>query len=387
MFKELEKKFDDLYKDNGEEKIKVFSPSRINIIGEHIDYNGGYVFPCAIEIGTYGVARKNKENKVRLASGNFDFKKEFTYPLPSYDKENEWTNYPLGVISYLEDEGYEVGGVDIFLEGNIPNGAGLSSSASIELLIGEIMNLLYNQGKIDKLDLIKIGKRCENEYIGVNTGIMDQFIIGLGKKDHAMLLDTNSLDYNYVPFELGNNKIVIMSTNYRRELKDSKYNERRSESDKAFEILKKYKPEINYLCDLKEEDLNLLEKIEDPVIRKRAEHVVKENIRVLKAVEALKSGDIEELGRLLVQSDDSLRDLYEVTGPYLDSLTRAANSFEACLGARMTGAGFGGCAIAIVKENEVEKFKDHVEKIYTEETNLLPTFITSGVADGVGRVG
>lgn len=364
---------------------EFFSPSRINIIGEHIDYNGGKVFPCAIEIGTYGVARKNDDNKLRLASLNIEKVGEFDYPLPEYDEENSWMNYPIGVVKYLEDFGAKVGGVDIVVWGNIPNGSGLSSSASLELLIGEIMNQMFNDGKIDKVDLVKIGKRTENEFIGVNSGIMDQFIIGLGKKDHAMLLDTNTLEYEYIPFDLKDNTIVILNTNKRRELKDSKYNERRAESDKALEILQQYK-DIDAICELGEEDLDLLNKIEDPIIRKRAEHCVKENLRVLKAAEALKSGDIETLGKLLVQSDDSLRELYEVTGPHLDAITKASNEFDGCLGARMTGAGFGGCGIAIVKKDRVDDFKKEVGKKYKEATGIEAQFITSDVANGVSEL-
>ena len=386
MFDKLIKEFDKAYGKSNHEIIKVFSPSRINIIGEHIDYNGGLVMPCAIEIGTYGVARKNDDNLLRLKSGNIEVEGEIPFPLPKeYINENSWMNFPIGVLNFLEEEGHNIGGMDIYLEGNIPNGAGLSSSASLELLIGEIANVLYNEDQIPKLDLIKIGKRTENEFIGVNSGIMDQFIIGLGKKDHAMLLDTNTLEYEYIPFDLKDNKIVIMSTNYRRELKDSKYNERRAESDKALEILQNYK-DINALCELTEDDLDLLNHIDDQIVRKRAEHAIKENERVKKASKALRDGDIEELGKLLVQSDDSLRELYEVTGPYLDSLTKHANNFEGCLGARMTGAGFGGCAIAIVKNDKVDEFIEYVGKRYEEDTKLEPTFISSNVADGVKEV-
>lgn len=386
MFDALRKKFDEAYGPSSYEPIQVFSPSRVNVIGEHIDYNGGSVLPCAIEIGTFAVARKNDDNKLRLISGNFELGGEFDFPLPQVcDEGIGWMNYALGVAKYIEEAGHLVGGADIYLEGNIPNGAGLSSSASLELLLGEIFNLLYNEGKIDKVDLVKIGMRTENDFIGLHTGIMDQFIIALGKKDHAMLLNTGTLEYSYYPFVLGDNSLVIMSTNYRRELKDSKYNERRRECDEALAILQKVKP-AEALCDYGLEDLDLLDHIESPVVRNRARHAIMENDRVAKAVDALASGNIEELGNLLKQSNDSLRDLYEVTGPYLDAITKHANDHPACLGARMTGAGFGGCAIAIVKDEGMEDFKDYVGQQYEKDTSIEATFISSGVADGVKQV-
>lgn len=386
MINELKNKFVEIFGKNENEIKSFFSPSRINIIGEHIDYNGGMVFPCAIEIGTYGIARKNNTNTLRLKSLNLDKSGELSLDKLEYTEENDWMNYPLGMNKFLKEQGYNIGGLDILVYGNIPNGSGLSSSASLEMLIGEIVNVFYNEGKIDKVELVKIGKLTENNFIGVNSGIMDQFIIALGKKDHALYLNTNTLEYTYIPFDLKDNKIVILNTNKRRELKDSKYNERRAESDKALEILKQYKPNLEYLCQLTEDEIDLLEKIEDPIIKKRATHVVLENIRVLKATEALKKGDIETLGKLLIQSDDSLRDLYEVTGPHLDSITKHSNAFEHCLGARMTGAGFAGCGIAIVKSDKVEEFKQFVGPKYLADTGLEAEFIISNVGDGTREI-
>lgn len=386
MLNKLLNEFKFHFGENDKEIRKYFAPSRINIIGEHIDYNGGKVFPCAIEIGTYGVARKNDDNILRLKSLNFEKSGEVSLENIEYNSDNEWMNFPLGVAKFFQEEGYIVGGLDILVYGNIPNGSGLSSSASLEVLIGEIFNDFYNEGKISKKELALIGKSTENKFIGVNSGIMDQFIIALGKKDHAMLLDTNNLEYEYFPFDLKDNKLVILNTNKRRELKDSKYNERRAESDKAFDIIKQYKPSMKSLCDIKEEEIELLDKIEDPIIRKRATHAVKENHRVAKAAKALQEGDIELLGQLLVQSNDSLRELYEVTGPHLDSITKRANEFEGCLGARMTGAGFAGCGIAIIKEDSFDEFVDYVGKRYTEDTGLTAEFIQSGIDDGVRKL-
>lgn len=382
---ELKSKFIEAFGENENEIKTFFSPSRINIIGEHIDYNGGQVFPCAIEIGTYGVARKNSNNALRLKSLNLS--KEGTVSLsPIEHKENnEWMNFPLGVAKFVKERGFEIGGLDVLVYGNIPNGSGLSSSASLEVLFGEIFNTFYSEGKISNVELALIGKETENKFIGVNSGIMDQFIIANGKKDNAVLLDTETLDFEYIPFKLKDNKIVILNTNKRRELKDSKYNERRAECEEALEILQHY-AEIDNLCQLTEEDLDLLENIENEDVRKRAEHVIMENLRVAEAVQALQNGDIETLGELLVASNDSLRELYEVTGPHLDSITKHSNDFKGCLGARMTGAGFGGCGIAIVKSDKVEEFKAYVGPRYKEETGLDAEFIISNVGDNVHEI-
>lgn len=386
MLENLLKEFKNHFGENDKEIREYFAPSRINIIGEHIDYNGGKVFPCAIEIGTYALARKNDENSLRLKSLNIEKSGDLSLENIENNSENDWMNFPLGVAKFVQEEGYNIGGLDILIYGNIPNGSGLSSSASLEILIGEVFNDFYNDGKISRKELALIGKSTENKFIGVNSGIMDQFIIALGKKEHAMLLDTNNLEYEYYPFDLKDNKLVILNTNKRRELKDSKYNERRAESDKALEILREYKPSMKALCDIDESELDLLDKIEDPIIRKRATHAVKENHRVAKAAKALKDGDIELLGELLVQSNDSLRDLYEVTGPHLDSITKHANEFKDCLGARMTGAGFAGCGIAIIKEDSFDEFVEYVGKRYTEDTGLVAEFIQSGIDDGVRRL-
>lgn len=386
MINELKSKFIEFFGENEKEIRAFFSPSRINIIGEHIDYNGGKVFPCAIEIGTYGIARVNEDNVLRLRSLNLEKYGEISLNELTYRDENDWMNYALGMNKYIKESGFEIGGLDILVYGNIPNGSGLSSSASLEILLGEITNSFYNYERISKLELVKLGKRTENEFIGVNSGIMDQFVIALGKKSHAIYLDTNTLSYTYFPFDLKDNKIVILNTNKRRELKDSKYNERRDESQRAFNILKKYKPEINYLCDIKEDEIHLLDKITDETLKKRATHVVLENIRVIKATEALQRGDIKTLGKLLVESNDSLRDLYEVTGPHLDSIIKHSNEFDSCLGARMTGAGFGGCGIAIVKNDKIDEFKKYVGQKYMEDTGIEAEFIISGIDDGTREI-
>ena len=382
----LLQQFNELFPSNEQKIHKFFSPSRINIIGEHIDYNGGKVLPCSISIGTYGIARKNNDEKFNITSLNIKPSYSLTKDdLISYKTENTWANYVMGVVKYIEQKGYKIGGFDLLIYGNIPNGSGLSSSASLELLIGQIINTLYNDNNIPILELIKIGQQTENEFIGINSGIMDQFIIGIGKKDNAVLINTDTLEYEYNPFILKGYKIVILSTNKRRELKDSKYNERRAECDEGLSILKQF-VDINNLCELQEKDFYLINRLIELSIRKRVQHVVEENKRVIKAQQALSSNDIKTLGKLLIESDHSLRELYEVTGPYLDAMTKYANSATGCVGARMTGAGFGGCCIAIVEENKIDEFIKEVSAKYKEETGLDGEFIIADVDDGVREI-
>ncbi|EHR33486.1 galactokinase [Helcococcus kunzii ATCC 51366] len=383
--KELQSKFIEKFGENDKEIKRFFSPSRINIIGEHIDYNGGKVFPCALEIGTYAIARKNDDNVLNLYSLNMENNGKIDIDDLVYKKENDWMNYAAGMAKYIKESGFNIGGLDVLVYGNIPNGSGLSSSASLEMLIGEIFNIFYNEKKIDRTKLSLLGQDTENKFFGLNTGIMDQFIIANGKKDHALLLDTNTLEFEHYPFDLKDNKIVILNTNKRRELKDSKYNERRAQCDEAVSILKNYK-DIKYLCELGEEDLHLLENIPDEIVRNRAKHAILENARVKEAAQALQDGNIEQLGKLLIESNDSLRELYEVSGEHLDSITKHSNEFEYCLGARMTGAGFGGCGIAIVKEDKIEEFKKYVFEKYKEDTGLEAEFISSNVGESVHEI-
>lgn len=361
-----------------------FAPGRINLIGEHTDYNGGYVFPASITIGTYGVARKRADKQIRLYSENFPEKGIITFSLDDleYRKEDDWTNYPKGVIRYLKAAGHAIdSGIEIAFYGNIPNGAGLSSSASIELLTGVILDDLFGLA-IERLELILTGKKVENEFIGVNSGIMDQFAIGMGKKDHALLLDTNTLAYDLVPAEFGDYVVAIMNTNKRRELADSKYNERRGECEEALKRLQT-KLKIQSLGELDEATFFAhTSLIEDPTLIKRAKHAVTENQRTLKAKAALEAGDLESFGHLLDASHASLRDDYEVTGIELDTLVAAAQEQPAVLGARMTGAGFGGCAIALVKKSEWEAFATAVKESYREkigyETDIYQASIDGG---------
>ena len=364
-----------------------FSPGRVNLIGEHTDYNGGNVFPCALSFGTYGVISLRNDKKVRMYSSNFEDIGiiEFDLDNISYEKSHDWVNYPKGVIDVMKKHGYDINiGFDIAVYGNIPNGAGLSSSASLELLIAVMMDNLFEL-KIDRVDLVKFSQEAENKFVGVNCGIMDQFAIGMGKKNNAILLDCNTLKYNYCPVELKDEILVIANTNKRRGLADSKYNERRSECEQALEELKT-KLNINSLGELSIEDFENNKNLIDSEIRiKRAKHAVYENQRTLMAKEALAKNDLSTFGKLMNESHISLRDDYEVTGIELDTLVELAWNHEATIGARMTGAGFGGCTVALVKKDRAQDFIEKVGQGYKEKIGYEASFYIANIGDGAGR--
>ena len=386
MKKRLIKEFTDIFEVPGE--ALFFSPGRVNLIGEHTDYNGGMVFPCAITFGTYAVVSKRTDSCMRLFSNNFKEKGIIDVALQTlhYDKKDDWANYVKGVLYFLQQEGFEIPcGLNILIEGNIPNGAGLSSSASLEVLTGTILKETF-QLPISKLDIIKLSQKAENQFVGMNCGIMDQFIIGMGKKDHAIALDTGTLEYAYAPVQLKQASIVIMNTNKQRGLTDSKYNERRAECEHALSQLQTV-VKIKNLCDLKETEFEKVQHIiTSPVERKRARHAVLENIRVKKAIAALEKNDIEEFGALMNASHISLRDDYEVTGIELDTLVESAWNQSGTIGARMTGAGFGGCAIAIVRNDDIEDFTAAVRREYTQAIGYEPDFYIASIGDGAGKL-
>ncbi|MFD1420658.1 galactokinase [Lactiplantibacillus songbeiensis] len=361
-----------------------FSPGRINLIGEHTDYNGGHVFPCAITIGTYGVYKARQDSTVRMYSANIADQGIVTFDINdlSYDKAAGWTNYPKGMMDELVKTGVTFDhGFDLYVHGNMPDGAGLSSSASIELLTGIVLKTAFNL-KVSQLDLVKIGQKCENNYVGVNSGIMDQFAVGMGKKDQAILLDTNTMDYSYAPVKLGNHVIVIMNTNKRRELADSKYNERRSECEEALRRLQT-KLDIKSLGDLDEHQFDeAAYLINDETLIKRARHAVFENQRAIRATKALAADDLTTFGTLVTASHVSLHFDYEVTGKELDTLAESAWQQPGVLGARMTGAGFGGCAIAIVQKDQVDAFKENVGQAYRDAIGYDASFYIAEIADG-----
>jgi len=386
MKKRLIKEFTDIFEVPGE--ALFFSPGRVNLIGEHTDYNGGMVFPCAITFGTYAVVSKRTDSCMRLFSNNFKEKGIIDVALQTlhYDKKDDWANYVKGVLYFLQQEGFEIPcGLNILIEGNIPNGAGLSSSASLEVLTGTILKETF-QLPISKLDIIKLSQKAENQFVGMNCGIMDQFIIGMGKKDHAITLDTGTLEYTYAPVQLKQASIVIMNTNKQRGLTDSKYNERRAECEHALSQIQTV-VKIKNLCDLKETEFEKVQHvITSPVERKRARHAVLENIRVKKAIAALEKNDIEEFGALMNASHISLRDDYEVTGIELDTLVESAWNQSGTIGARMTGAGFGGCAIAIVRNDDIEDFTAAVRREYTQAIGYEPNFYIASIGDGAGKL-
>lgn len=361
-----------------------FAPGRVNLIGEHTDYNGGHVFPCALTIGTYAVARKRADDKLCFYSMNFDYLGVIESSIHNLvnTKEDGWANYPKGVIWTLQEKGYDItSGMDILYYGNIPNGSGLSSSASLEVLTGFVLINLFEL-KISFQELALLCQFAENNFNKVNCGIMDQFAVALGKKDHAIFLDTSDLSYEYAPLALGTAKIVIMNTNKKRGLGESKYNERRSECDQALVDLQKVVP-IRTLGDLTEEEFELHKAaIKNPVHLKRAKHAVYENQRTIKAVEALKSNDIKHFGQLMNASHESLRSDYEVTGEELDTIVAAAWKQKGVIGARMTGAGFGGCAVSIVEEAEIENVIHMVGREYKDKIGYEADFYVVEIGDG-----
>ncbi len=383
---ELKNDFLNLYGSSDMEIHAYFAPGRVNLIGEHTDYNGGYVFPCALSFGTYLLVRKNQEKVLRFATTNFDHRAEVPVS-QSYSKEGDaWTNYPLGVIDELQKQSMSVEGLDMLYSGDIPNGAGLSSSASIEMVTGTAMNDLFGL-QIEKMDLVKIGQKAENNFVGVNCGIMDQFASGMGEKDHALFLNCETLDYERVPLVLKGIRIVITNTNLRRGLADSKYNERRSECDKAVEEISKVKPVPNLSRLSLNEFKELSENISSEVVRRRAHHVISENDRTLRAIKALNEGDIEAFGQLMNASHDSLRDDYEVTGKELDTLVDEARKIPGTIGSRMTGAGFGGCTVSLVKEDAIDEFISVVGENYKKKIGLTADFYIAEVGDGAKKIG
>ncbi len=361
-----------------------FAPGRVNMIGEHTDYNGGHVFPCALTIGTYGVARKRNDRKLRFYSMNFEKLGIIESSLDELKPSEEagWTNYPKGVIWAFGEKGQVIEqGMDLLLYGTIPNGSGLSSSASVEVLTGFILRDFFGC-QVSNQDLALIGQYSENKYNGVNCGIMDQFAIAMGKKEHAIFLDTADLSYTYAPMKLADAKIVIACSNKKRGLSDSKYNERRSECEQALADIQKVTG-INALGDLTEEQFEQVQSaVQDDICRKRAKHAVYENQRTIKAVEALQNDNVKLFGELMNASHVSLRDDYEVTGIELDTLVEEAWKAEGVIGSRMTGAGFGGCTVSIVKNDFIDAFTAQVGEAYLQKIGYAADFYIVEIGDG-----
>ena len=359
-----------------------FCPGRVNLIGEHIDYNGGKVMPCAISLGTWLAVSKNNNKLLRFSSLNFPEKADF-HLQQSYSKTGkDWFNYPLGVINEIVQMEHPISGLDMLFYGNLPIGAGLSSSASIEVLTCFAISEMFKL-KIPNKEIALMCKKTENEFIGVNSGIMDQFAVVMGKKNKAILLNCDTLEFEYLPFESGDYKLVIINSNKQRTLADSKYNERFAECGKALKALKKELKADN-LCDISlsdfEEHRHL---INDPVLDKRALHVISENFRVGEAREALKNNDLLSFGKEMYASHQSLKDWYEVSGKELDAIVEFCKTYDDCIGARMTGAGFGGCAIALVKKDKVHDFSSKLEEYYNKVIGYKPDVFASEIGDGV----
>ncbi len=383
MKEQLLQKFGEIFGDAEGAQV-YFAPGRVNLIGEHTDYNGGHVFPCALTIGTYGVVRKRQDRVLQFYSTNFPHLGVLGCTLDDLvpDPAADWTNYPKGVMWAFEEKGMKIPyGMDILLSGNIPNGSGLSSSASVEVLTGFFLRDLFGF-EVSNQELALIGQFSENQFNGVNCGIMDQFAIAMGKENSAIFLDTADLSYEYAPIQLKGLKIVIACSNKKRGLGDSKYNERRSECEEALAELQQV-VSVKSLGELSEEDFEQYkDAIKSEVRRRRAKHAVYENQRTLKAVEALKAGDIEHFGELMDASHVSLRDDYEVTGVELDTLVEEAWKVDGVIGSRMTGAGFGGCTVSIVKDSCVEDFIRSVGEAYQAKIGYAADFYVVEIGDG-----
>jgi galactokinase len=364
------------------------SPGRVNLIGEHTDYNGGFVFPAAISQSSQIILRRTNDGKIKLAATDLPDRPVLEIDkLDSY-KSLKWGNYQAGVAYVLQQEGYNIPSCEILYHDGVPLGAGLSSSAAIEVVMALALATLSNEDNgitepVDMIEMAKLSQKAENVYCGVSCGIMDQFASAMGKEGHAIFLDCRDLSYKYVPLDLNGCKIVIANTNKKRSLAESKYNERCRECSEALNQLKTVYPEIECLRDVSVEMFEeAKEAVADPLCRRRAEHVIYECDRVLKSVKALYEGDLEAFGRLMTASHISLRDLYEVTGEHLDAMVEESLKIEGCIGSRMTGAGFGGCTVSIVKEAAIEKFVEEVGSAYIARTGLIPAFYVSEAGQG-----
>ena len=388
MKKKLFDMFAELFGDSEGARF-YFSPGRVNLIGEHTDYNGGHVFPCALTLGTYGAARKREDNKIHFYSMNLN---SFGVVEASLDdltnkKEYNWANYPLGVVWAFKEKGHTItSGFDMVIWGNIPNGSGLSSSASLEVLTGVILTDLFEIKDLSMTDLALIGQYSENNFNGCNCGIMDQFAVAMGKKDHAIFLDTSDLSYEYAPCILDGAKIVITNSKVKHSLVDSAYNDRRNECAAALKALQS-ELDIQALGDLTPEEFEAHKSlIKDEIQLQRAKHAVYENQRTIDAVTALKAGDIESFGKLMNQSHISLRDDYDVSCEEIDILVDLAWKIPGVLGSRITGGGFGGCTVSIVKDESVDTFIETIGKTYLEKVGHEAEFYTVDIGDGASRL-
>ena len=380
-------KFEELFGNEGEIRV-YFAPGRVNLIGEHTDYNGGHVFPCALTIGTYMAVRKRNDRKVRFYSMNFESLGVIECSLDNLTPkaDGEWTNYPMGVIWVFEGRGMKLdAGLDICLFGNIPNGSGLSSSASLEVVTGFMLKDMFGFDVTNK-DLALIGQYSENNFNGCNCGIMDQFASAMGKENNAIFLDCNTLEFEYAPIKLDGAKIVVTNSMVKHSLVTSAYNDRRNESSQALKDLQTVCG-IESLGELTEEEFEKFKSsIKDEINRARAKHAVYENQRTIKAVEALKNNDIKTFGELMNASHVSLRDDYETSCEEVDVLVEEAWKIDGVIGSRITGGGFGGCTVSLVKDEAIDEFKEKLTAAYEEKVGKTPEFYVVSIGDGPSRL-
>lgn len=382
---ELLKEFFILYGKQEDRPAVYFAPGRVNLIGEHTDYNGGFVFPCALQYGTYLLIRKTEESRIKLASVNFPDKGSFAADAQITRQEVRWFNYPLGIMDQFARKGIRMQGMELLYAGDIPNGAGLSSSASIEMATAFALNELLGS-RMDRIDLVRLSKRAENEFVGVNCGIMDMFAIGICEASHALFLNCHTLEYKLVPVLLPGYKLVIANTNKQRGLADSKYNERVAECQLGMTYLSQVM-EISFLGEIGYPQFyKIQERIPDEVVRRRVRHVISENQRVLNAISSLLKNDLTHFGSLMNASHDSLRDNYEVTGFELDTMVNEARKIPGVVGARMTGAGFGGCTINLIRDEILDRFISETGDGYFRKTGLKADFYVAEVGDGVRQL-
>ena len=378
----LEKRFEEIYGTKVEHLY--FAPGRVNLIGEHIDYNGGRVFPCALSFGTYLAVALRDDQKIAFASINQAFRLECD-PTIFEHKPAEWVKYPLGVVKEFADRGFDPWGFDILYFGDIPNGAGLSSSASIEVVTAFMLNDLLHAG-LDVVELVKMSQRAENLFVGMNCGIMDQFAVGMGKKEHAIALDCGTLDYDLIPLHLNGYKLVITNSNKNHDLVTSEYNVRRSQCEQALADINQAL-NVKHLCDLSEEELERARHlISDETVYRRARHAVTENARVNEAIDVLQKGDLVRFGELMNESHRSLKEDYEVTGVEMDTLAEEGQKLPGVLGSRITGGGFGGCTVSLVKEDNVQEFIEKLASVYHDKVGLNAEFYVADIGDGVRKI-
>ena len=378
----LEKRFEEIYGTKVEHLY--FAPGRVNLIGEHIDYNGGRVFPCALSFGTYLAVALRDDQKIAFASMNQAFRLECD-PTIFEHKPAEWVKYPLGVVKEFADRGFDPWGFDILYFGDIPNGAGLSSSASIEVVTAIMLNDLLHAG-LDVVELVKMSQRAENLFVGMNCGIMDQFAVGMGKKEHAIALDCGTLDYDLIPLHLNGYKLVITNSNKNHDLVTSEYNVRRSQCEQALADINQAL-NVKHLCDLSEEELERARHlISDETVYRRARHAVTENARVNEAIDVLQKGDLVRFGELMNESHRSLKEDYEVTGVEMDTLAEEGQKLPGVLGSRITGGGFGGCTVSLVNEDNVQEFIEKLASVYHAKVGLNAEFYVADIGDGVRKI-